>query len=88
MPVRIKRLSPRSVVYEQGGYEVEKFIKGPYTQDQRHEFFMALAKKGREAVRDIAYMKHGEAWREHVEWGGFFDAPTAEELRMIEDALA
>ena len=48
----------------------------------------ALVRKSREAERDLAYVMYGDEWRKHVKWGGFFDPPTPEEKKMIEDLLS
>ena len=47
----------------------------------------AVVRKSREAERDLAYVMYGDEWRKHVKWGGFFDPPTPEEKKMIEDLL-
>ena len=80
-------------LFEQDGVQVTKYIKASNAAlavgcSEADDVRRSLVRRAREAVRDFAYMKHGpEKWKEHVEWGGFFDAPTDEEKQMIEDAL-
>lgn len=88
--MRLVDLVPRNnggftAIFERDGKRVEKFVKG-LGRDSL-EVRLQLVRKAREAARDIAYQEYGEKWKEHVEWGGFFDAPTDEEKQMIEEAL-
>lgn len=92
--VGLKRANPEyfTAIFEQDGARVEKHVRisNPYIAagQEQFGFHHELLRRAREAVRDFAYMKHGpEKWKEHVEWGGFFDAPTDAEKQMIEAAF-
>lgn len=81
-------------IFEMDGERIEKMVYLTHTAKLvcrdatvRLELTRALVRKAREASRDFAYMKHGEEWKEHVEWGGFFASPTEDEVQMINEAF-
>jgi hypothetical protein len=50
--------------------------------DGRERF--RLLREFRNSVRDAAYRKHGERWREYVSWGGYWSPqPQNEEERVF-----
>lgn len=80
-------------VFEQGGKQVRKHVRCSdaalaVCEDPKFYLMRELVRRAREATRDFAFDEYGpEKWKEHVNWGEFFDAPTEAELKMIEAAV-
>lgn len=87
--------SSRLVVltFEQDGEVVFKRVQisscaEAVSNDLRIEARRLVVKAAREAVRDFAYMKHGDDWKKHVEWGRFFSGDlTPEEHEIVDQAI-
>jgi hypothetical protein len=83
-----------ALTFEQDGETVIKRVKisgcaaavnaGPLKAEATRTVLQAA----REAVRDFAYMKHRDDWKQHVSFGSFFsDEMSQEEAELVKRAV-
>jgi hypothetical protein len=83
--MRVKSLTKEDenewvATFERDGFEKEKRIKvsgcaRKVTANIKRELTYLFLKVCREADRDLAYLRHGDAWREHIEYKDNFWRP-------------